>query len=247
MIDNRAVFYVTNRTEDAERAVISARSLYRVNPDIDTYLFYEGSPYFDKTAFTYHQQLEEMSSESPWYLRQTKYIADILRDFQHRLIERVVFLDCDTYVCSDISDLFRMLTAVDMACAIAPRRYMDSHHVYIPTSFPEWNTGVMPIRVSDRTIKFWKDFFDFYTEGVDYYGNDDQIPLRSIMYKTMANGTDLRFFCLAPEWNFRFNFACQATREVKILHAKSDNLAAIAAKANVESGIRAWENGIRLD
>ena len=62
-----------------------------------------------------------------------------------------LFLDTDTYVCGELSELFELLAQFDIAMTL-DRRYYDDFpkDVGVPGSFCEFNRGVVAFRSSER-------------------------------------------------------------------------------------------------
>lgn len=255
-MSDKAIFYITDQQQYADLAAISARSFRRFHPadEVGIYLYYINNLLPDFGAFTdtidlYNFHIDFQPDNPGWFFKQTCYMPHILMDLRNadEELSTAIYLDCDTYFCAGISELFDLFPIADMAGAIPPRRCMTDHDPHIPASFPEWNIGVNAMLLRGAVINFWKDVAEHYRKNMDYYGNDDQMPFRAMMWKYITDHSDLNFITIAPEWNLRFNFACQASGEVKILHAKSPDLEAIARKANEERGFRAWPKGIRLE
>src|SRR5437868_8197397 len=60
--------------------------------------------------------------------------------------ERVIFVDTDTYVASDLAGLFDVLDVFDLAVAHDVTRGNDYGTQIVPRSFCEYNTGVIAFR-----------------------------------------------------------------------------------------------------
>lgn len=128
--------------------------------------------------------------------------------------ERTVMLDADTYVLADISDAFALLDRFDMALAHAPNRVtvpLDD----VPSSFPEFNTGVIVYRHTDAVHAVLRDWLREYDamSGLDP-PSKDQPAFRRVAYRTPG----LQIAVLTPEFNQRFDMAGFINQPVKILH-----------------------------
>jgi hypothetical protein len=157
--------------------------------------------------------------------------------------ERFLFLDTDTWVAEDISDVLALMRHFDFA----GHQLFEGHDCPlpgIPDAFPEFNSGVIGIRRSPALGDFfarWLACYDrYYALNRDahyHYSNvSDQKSLRETVF-----GSGLRTAVLGPEYNFvphHVNFACD---RVRILHTRnrghSDEL---RSRLNAKLGNRAF-------
>lgn len=244
-----AVFYLTNQSWYAALAVKSALSVKRQHPDMECFLFQVHPLVYPPNGSPFKQIISLESGDSGlWYLDQTQHIKLILETFHLLDYDKVLFLDCDTYVCGEISGLFDLLDIYDCAVVHAPRKHVKSQHEYIPDWFAEYNTGVLPMRVTPAMINFFEDMARDYIAYRDVYGNDDQAPFRQIAWNYYRQNRPFKILTLPTEYNFRFKFPCSAGKTVKILHAVSSNMEEVARIANESpEAIRAWDNGIKVE
>lgn len=153
-----------------------------------------------------------------------------------------VFLDTDTYVVADLSEVFQLLAHFDFAGHQLFEGH-DSPIPGVPDAFPEFNTGVMAFRRSPALEAFfdrWGALYDGFRApdrpDRDVYANvTDQKSHRLALYES-----GLRFAVLGPEYNFtpaNVNFACAT---VRILHGRGDNFAPFAARINAQLGGRVY-------
>ncbi len=107
---------------------------------------------------------------------------------------KVLFLDTDTHVVGSLAPVFQLLDRFDFCAAHAPIRFtVDSG---IPSSFPEFNSGVFAYRGTcpkvDRFFQAWRSKFRHL--GL----SPDQPSMRASLYDS-----DLRIATLPPEYNVR--------------------------------------------
>jgi len=135
--------------------------------------------------------------------------------------EQTLFLDTDTFVGSELIDLFSLLEHFDLAAA-HDHLVREVYPVAgVPRAFPEFNTGVLLFRNSQavRTLfDEWVDMFRkekqlFFKKSVTGKGFPDQPPFRKAVYFS-----NLRIATLPPEYNCMFRYAGSVVGEVKILH-----------------------------
>lgn len=130
-----------------------------------------------------------------------------------------VFLDTDTYVCDDLSDVFIMLDRFDVCLAIDPSSWKGYHSpgyskkYGIPESFPEFNTGVFAFRKSQefsQLIELWTKFYHENSTSLD------QPTFRVALYKS-----NVRICPLIQEYNLRVGSGpCCIQSGPKIFHAR---------------------------
>ena len=189
------VLYIARGSKYVEAAVESARSVRRVTPEIPIAIATDGPApaEFDHTI---------PLTESDGY--RAKIVGMIASPF-----ERTLMLDVDTYAVSDLSELFRILDAFDVAAAHAPNRVvlpLDD----IPDSFPELNTGVIAFRKNEPVRRLLQAWLEEY----DRLGWLDQPAFRHVLY----TATDVRLAVLPPEFNLGFWKAGYYNQHVRVLH-----------------------------
>lgn len=160
--------------------------------------------------------------------------------------DEVLFLDSDTYVCSDISPIFEMLKRFDLVLAHAPRR---RHREYpplegVPSCFCEFNSGVMAFRnsaavhdVFDRWSELYRgglesDWFHAIKARKEHEILQDQHFLRKAVFES-----DIHIGVLPYEYNCRL-FPGFVSGEVKILHGRHRNFERAAREINATHGKR---------
>lgn len=152
--------------------------------------------------------------------------------------QKTIFIDTDTVICDDITDLFDLLDRVDIAMAHEPVRTWGFELDGIPDSFPMLNTGVIAFKKSEKTA----NLFSKWTEAHKWLDSEkvknpkisytDQNSFRYALY----NSKEIDFSILPPEYNCRVGAGCVAGK-VKILHAHF-NLKKIEKLINASNHIR---------
>jgi hypothetical protein len=169
-----------------------------------------------------------------WYLDFVNYMNLILT----LGVDKVLFLDSDTYMCTPVPEIFDILDRFDIVSTIAPARVISPTSRAVPATFAEYNTGVLAFRNNDRVKELFRSWFELYKQHPDLYGENDQAPLREAMWQW-----DGRPYVLPQEYNCRFGFGGQAAGMIKILHGRSGNMSALAKAINDNQGIRGWRRG----
>lgn len=217
------VFYVATGDSYRAEAIKSVLSLKKHHPDIHTTLFSDKpceTGYFDKNIIL----------KTPHFSFQDK-----VECFQHMPYEKALFLDTDTYVVGDISDLFDLLDHFDFAAAIEVARGHWYSEWLMPDSFPELNSGVIAFRSSPNTRKLFSDWMMYFEEskiwqsGLAWQKGKpwDQPGLRRALYLA----ENVRMTALPTEYNaIRFN-GTYLWSKAKIVHGRG-NIEVAAKRMN---------------
>ncbi|MCP4383002.1 MAG: hypothetical protein GY798_16535 [Hyphomicrobiales bacterium] len=138
-----------------------------------------------------------------------------------------VFLDSDTYVIGDVTDLGEILDRFDLAAAHAPIRLQSNERpqmsVFLsgaPRSFPEFNTGVIAFRCSAAVQQLFLTWLELYREQLAKFSplrTHDQPSFREVTYKS-----DLQIATLPLEYNCVFWRPMGLCGAVKILHGRGN-------------------------
>lgn len=159
----------------------AARSLRQVMPDAQVDLFTDAD--LDDPAF---DQIHKLSDS---------HFRPKMEALIRSRFERTVYLDCDTVVLMDVSDLFHLLDRFDLASSFAFAR--DGQRLVqdgtMPRSFGLLNSGVIAIRHTEKTQKF---LTDWNTRVRAQKATMDQPTYRELLWKS-----DLSVFALPQEYN----------------------------------------------
>jgi hypothetical protein len=149
--------------------------------------------------------------------------------------DAALFLDTDTYMVAPVPEIFALLERFDLVVAHEPTRYsFDKAYRHrlsdrAPLAFPEFNTGVLAFRNSPAV----RSFFDAWRadnaarEAGDAPPAHDQPAFRTALWES-----DLRFYVLPPEFNFRFEMPgfIGGFSGVRILHGRGAARARLARR-----------------
>ncbi|SHO51842.1 putative nucleotide-diphospho-sugar transferase [Desulfopila aestuarii] len=202
---SRGVLYIAAGKKHAEAARCSAESVRQTNPGLDVHIFTD-SRNVDETIFSSHSLIE-----NGHYRSKVDYIGQ-------SPFYKTLYLDSDTRVLVDISEIFDMLDHFDIALAHAHRRNhpntLREWTKPIPYSFPQLNGGVIAFRKDPAVINFFEEWKTaFHSAGL----TKDQVTLRQLLYES-----NLRLNVLPPEYNIRYRKSLWMWRRKeampKILH-----------------------------
>jgi hypothetical protein len=100
-----------------------------------------------------------LSMEEPEYSN-----VDKVREILGTPFDRTLFLDTDTYVCGDASDIFLVLDRFDIAAAHSPGRRLEFRPRFEadelpvanpPDAFPQFNSGVVAFKRTSSPKRFF--------------------------------------------------------------------------------------------
>jgi hypothetical protein len=232
-------FWIADRLDYIREAAESALSLKRHMPDVTRELWTpHQNPQLTRkiSAFDELRILPARESEF-WFVDAVRYFGFAVESIHD---ERLLYLDTDTHVCADLSDIFKMLDRFDVVGAHAPGRKTAPGASYVPDGFPEINVGVNGIRRNPQTL--WL-VSEWYTRMKRNPQNNDQPALRSLLWD---NAATIRLGVLPPEYNCRWGFGGFARYEVKVLHGRpwhNETYEGIAGAINARKEMRAWVRG----
>lgn len=152
---------------------------------------------------------------------------------------RCVFLDSDTHVSGDLSDLFRLLDAFDLA--VAPETLRGLHYSLpgVPGAFSEFNTGVIAFRRTPAVANFFRSWrTDYETLLADRGFVSDQPSFRWAAFRSA-----LRIAPLPSEFHFIALTPNYTMWHVRLVHGRQ-NPAAVAEAMNHRLGARAYVPGL---
>lgn len=230
-VGSSGVAYIATGRRFAEEAQTAAAQLRRTNPQLRICLI------TDQPDFTPRFWDDLVVVKNPHFGFRDKILMGLCP------YERFLYLDGDTYVASDLSDLFRLLENFDF---IGHQLFEgnDCPQPEVSNAFLEFNGGVLGFRRTPKLDGFfdrWLGHYDrFYAQnrnGHYHYSNvSDQKSLRLTVYQSA-----LRVGTLGPEYNFtpyHVEFACAP---VRIFHGRTPGgFGPFAQRMNEKLGNRAY-------
>lgn len=216
----RGVIYCATGDIYIERATISAQSLKKHSPGLKCCIFTDGiadSIFWDKVI-----PINKSDTEF------NQYMLDKLIVLNSTPYQNTLYLDSDTYIMDDISEMFQILDRFDMALCHGHDRqkryliqngkipikgkYIKAINEGIPYSFAPLQGGLILYRSNERVHNFMQSLFELYKKKGFY---DDQVSLRELLWKS-----DLRFYILPPEYNFNAIEILKYWKRFGFRHAK---------------------------
>lgn len=233
---SKGIIYIVAGKQYIEEACQSASSVKKYMPDVSITIFCDQhikSKYFDNCIIL----------ENNYYTENSYNFLDKVINIGRTPYQYTLYLDSDTYICADISEMFDLLDKFDIAGSHSPGR-ISSLSCYqiqgVPESFAQLNAGVILFKKTSLIDEFFNNWLELYKRDLEAFDSlrklgrsegikfpQDQPSLRESLYKS-----SLRIATLPSEYNCRFIFPCYVSREVKILHGRHPNLQEVAHEIN---------------
>ena len=226
----KGVIYIATGEKYIQEALNSATSLKKHMPDISITLFCDKK--IDSELF---DNIIEIKNPEYGFIDKIKYIGKSSYDY-------TLFLDTDTYICDDISELFDLLDKFDIAAAHDCQKSTFAKND-LPKSFAEFNTGVLLFKKSQKVKKFLIDWGKIHERkslenknDINPKGKDlaDQHSFLEAVYNS-----SLRIATLTERYHLR----CPCGffwGKVKIIHRREPDLKLAEKILNSKKGWRGY-------
>lgn len=224
----KGVIYIATGKNYVNEVLVSAASLKKHMPDLSVTLFSDldvKSSYFDTV----------IKIKNPAY-----GFEDKVRNIGKSPYDYTLFLDTDTYVCDNFSELFDLLDRFDIGITKFSLRKL-SHLKGIPKSFMLIDSGIILFKKSSETKKLFFDWLKLYlrdkkrehinlpnkkeirkwVEGFRRRNKNAGIPDAPSLNEAVYN-SKLRFMTLTGDYDFRGQLGF-VNGKVKIIHMRKKN------------------------
>ena len=235
----KGVIYAVSGQKYVKQSRQSVRSLKDKNPHITTVAFVNTDTKKKADMSHFDRTIEVDKTEN-----KIKVDAIVESPF-----EVTLYLDTDTYICSDISGVFNLSSKFNVAVTHAPIRIFpvgstnwSGYHVEdVPKSFPEMNTGVIMYDSSEVTKKLMRDWKSEFEKRYESASKriPDQPAFRLALYES-----GVRHTVLAREYNLRTHVPSYVDQKVSIIHGEGLNLESIKDSINETKGPRVYIPGL---
>lgn len=225
----RALVWIADGPNYAREVQENVKSFERVVPQLDRFFYTDqsGISGFTRT-FPFVRQSDY------FYLDSVRTMGQSLRDLQD--YGQIMFLDTEVYCALDFTDIFDILHRVDLVGTHGMMRSTTPSLENIPRSFTELEIGAMAINNNDRVKAFFQGWYDLYVQNADFYGNNDQGPLREALWKSPG----FQFYVTTPEYHCRWGWGVAVSGPVRLFHCRNMDQVEVARQINEKSGIRVW-------
>lgn len=211
-ISQGAIYILTQNERYVSLALQSAASLKQAMPELPITVFSQfpiSSPLFERVV--------SVQASTDGFYDKTRLIRDTPYD-------RTLFIDADITVVEPFPEVFSLLDRFD--CAVTHEEYLNTDwsnrypRTDIPSSFPEFNTGIFLYKRSprmDAVLTEWgKLYSKFSAESPDQKINDQPFFRVAVYYG------EARVATLTREYNCKFRGQGYLNGKVKLLHGHVD-------------------------
>ena len=174
-----------------------------------------------------------------------KYLSD--SPFQ-----KTLFLDSDTRVYSDCTSLVHLLDYFDICATPAvndiPPRNPTNPNIILDNLHP-YNSGVVLFKKSTKFDLFIKKTMNIFLNSSDDFWQDRTGPIQKkpdqpCFILGLAE-SDLKYYTLTQNWNFRPYYFTSLKGVVHIIHGRNVNYEKIYKKVNESKNLRCWNPKIQ--
>lgn len=248
MSEDRGVVYVATGDPYVAEARQSALTVAEWMPDVEICLMTDGKPagdWFDSVVELPDPRYD--FGDQVYHLDRSPY-------------EKTIFLDSDIYLTDSIADVFDLLDTFDVAASqnevnYSSERLDESVFDHVPPAFPEYNTGVVAYRQSERVDALFERWQVYYERVLEAGQIHNQAAFRHALYDS-----DVRLATLPDEYNCIFRRPGSVNGRVRVLHGrlrdidgpgagKSFDIEDVAATLNARTDRRAYHpiaGGVKL-
>lgn len=153
--------------------------------------------------------------------------------------DRTVYLDTDTFVIANVSDMFDLLDSYDLAATHAAG-YAGLPEETVPAAFNELNGGVVVYRRSPAVWAFLEDWRAAYLRGMEPGSGARRPKADQPTFRLTAWQHRLAVYVLPPEYNYRPGFAGVLRGRARIVHGRMHDMDSVIATLNEKTGARAF-------
>lgn len=214
-MSDSGIFYIATGNEFVKEAELSARSVRNVMPDVPIAIATNVEPSYE---FNYVIDISNPHHD----------FRDKISNISRSPFDKTLYLDTDTYVTSDVSELFELLARFDIGLALNHNREAYNPPD-IPDSFPEYNTGVIVYKNDNTFQQFTETWENNHIEILSTVNTHDQPSFR----KTLFN-SDLRVATLTPEYNCMIRYPGYIRNNIKIGHSRLLDIQSPGADKSVD-------------
>lgn len=223
------VIYIATGEKYVKEVCDSAIRLKKVMPDVPITFFSDRLVSFD--------EFEKVVIIEPFHKRsKIPYLVESPYD-------RTLYLDSDTYVDDDFSELFLLLDRFDIAVRQAPHE-LKYRVDGIPDSFPELQAAIILYQNTPKVydlFRKWKELYERDLLNADKLTNKKHVGLQDQpSFREAVYFSDVRLAPLPAEYNCLINNPGFVVGKVKIFHGRFPNYPQLSKRFNQKIGQRAY-------
>lgn len=192
-----------------------------------------------RVALVTHRELFRAGSlVTDWIeLQQSREGPVVKSEAWHAPYDRVVFLDTDTLIIDDLTNVFPLLDKFDIVGTPEPNgrpeRGVESG---VPESLPELNNGFFAFRKTPEVRRF----FDTWLAEWDAMRQQSGVVASQPAFRiALWKCDEIRYLTLGSEYNLLIHTNSGVSGPVKVIHDRSPDRLALAARVNRYTSPRA--------
>lgn len=216
----------------------SVRSLRKHNPDIPT-AFVTDRVHAVKAKKDAHGLFDHVISIPRARVSSKMVLSARILAFASTPFKRTLYLDGDTSICHDISDMFGVLDYYDIGMVYTTHRLWrkgaDIYGMEIPEWLPEFNGGMILYRTSGMMTRMFIHWKRLHLEMGEW---NDQMALRTTLWYYMQN-YGLMIYPMPCEYNVWLLNSQTLGMTARIVHGRRE-LQEICGRINQIVGPRQW-------
>lgn len=239
--NNIGVLYVAvqcTANKYLNEACRSVRSLRRHCPEIEAALVTD-RPKAAKSKKDAHGLFDHVVKVPKSRVSDRMVLSARMLALMHTPFSRTLYLDGDTQICGDITDMFSVLDYYDIGMVYTTHRiWRNDPNIYgveIPDWLPEFNGGMMLYRKSGTVFRMFSDWRHLHLEMGKW---NDQMALRTTLWRYIQN-YDLKVYALPCEYNVWLPGAQTLGMRVRIVHGRRE-LQKVCKRINRHTKVRQW-------
>lgn len=227
---SQGVLYIAVGEQYISETVESVNSVRAHMPEVQTAIATDNTDavpdVFDHVIELNNTRRETIEGRS-WLINST--IPSGLSPFN-----KTLYLDSDTHVCEDVSEVFTLLDNYDLAiCRHMNQTPVDS----LPKPWHLFNCGVIAYTDSHKTRRLLDDWQTRYKNSL----SEQDIPVDQPAFAESLYHSDIRWFQLPIEYNVRFPRRGALAADPKIVHGRHPaGLKQIASELSSGNGLRVF-------
>ena len=189
------VYCATGKELFLREAYISINSIKKYNTNIQISIF------VDEENF---KRINKDLFDSIFLIKNPEFgFGDKIYAMKNTPYQKTIYLDCDTVVADDISEIYNMLEKYEIAASNPPfkNKYYRPNH---------YQAGIIFYKMNSKVSKF----FNLWDENYDRINHGNDQP----SFRETLSKLPISLFIFPPNYNFRSPFASYIQGKIKILH-----------------------------
>ena len=188
--ENGVIYCATGSEHFLKEVYLSVESLKHLDTDIKVSIFVDNGNL---------ERVKKDLFDSIHLIKNPEFgFGDKIYSMKNSPYLKTLYLDCDTFIAAQFTEIFSMLNDYDVGVINVP---------FKNSNYPDLNAGIIAFKKTDNT--------KYFLEKWDEKWNRDDIDQG--IFQHLLNLVS--YFVLPPEYNFRLPFVSFAMDTIKIIHS----------------------------